>query len=120
MSSFAIIIEVKGITMAKNEIFAPYHPGELLRETLVELGVSQYRFAKVTGISPAVLCGICKGKRSVSADSAIRIARALGTDAQSWTNMQAFYDLEVAERKNAAVFKKIRVLPQVAETAFVA
>ena len=106
--------------MAKHEIFAPYHPGELLRETLEELGVSQYRFAKITGISPAVLCGICKCKRSVSADSALRIARALGTDAQSWINMQAFYDLEVAEQKNRAVFEKIRVLPQVAETAFVA
>lgn len=105
------------IIMNKNKIFAPYHPGELLRETLEELGVSQYRFAKITGISPAVLCGICKGKRSVSADSAIRIARALGTDAQSWLNMQAFYDLEVAEAEKHETFDKIAVIPQAAALA---
>lgn len=103
--------------MTKNEIFAPYHPGEMLRETLEELGVSQYRFAKITGISPAVLCGICKGKRSISADSAIRIARALGTDAQSWLNMQAFFDLEIAEAKNREIYGQIHELPQVASVA---
>ena len=100
--------------MAKSKIFKPYHPGELLKETLGELGVSQYRFSKITGIAPAVLCGICSGKRGISADSAIRIARALGTDAQSWLNMQALYDVELAEAKNHAAFEKIEPLPQVA------
>lgn len=103
--------------MNKNKIFAPYHPGEMLRETLDELGVSQYRFAKTTGIPPSVLCGICKGKRGISADSAIRIARALGTDAQSWLNMQALYDLEIAENEKHEIFDKISVLPQVAALA---
>lgn len=100
--------------MNRNKNFAPYHPGEMLRETLEELRVSQYRFAKITGISPAALCGICKGKRSVTADSAIRIARALGTDAQSWLNMQTLFDIEVAERKNREDYGRIHALPQLA------
>lgn len=100
--------------MRKEEIFAPYHPGEMLRETLEELGVSRYRFAKITGIAPSVLSGICNCKRGISVDSAIRIGRALGTGAQGWLNMQAFFDLETAEAAHREEFDKIAVLPQVA------
>ena len=96
--------------MTEKEIFAPYHPGELLKDTLAELGISQYRFAKITGIAPAVLNGICHCKRSISVDAAIRIGRALGTGAQGWLNMQMRYETEIAEAKNGAEFDKIRAI----------
>lgn len=100
--------------MTPDKIFAPYHPGEMLKETLEELGVSQYRFAKITGIAPAVLNGICNGKRGISVDSAIRIGRALNTGAQGWLNMQNLYDTQIAESKHGSDFDKIHTLPQLA------
>lgn len=115
---FAFVITAKkGKFMTDKEIFAPYHPGEMLRETLEELGVSRYRFAKLTGIAPSVLSGICNGKRGISVEVAIRIGRALGTGAQGWLNMQALYDTQVAEDRNRDVFEKIQQLPQVAALA---
>jgi len=83
--------------MPKN-IFKLNHPGKLLAQTLEELGVSQYRFAKVSGIDRAVVNGICHGTRGITAENAVRIARTLGTDAQSWLNAQAKFDLWKVEQ----------------------
>lgn len=100
--------------MDRKPIFTVPHPGDILRETLEELGVSQRRFGRISGIDPSVICGICARRRSVTAESAIRIARALGTDAQSWLNLQNRFDLDKAERIHGTDFEKISALPELA------
>ncbi len=82
------------------KIFKLDHPGKLLAQTIKELGVSQYRFAKVSGIGRTALRSICAGRRRISAENAIRIALTLKTDAQSWLNMQTKFDLWEAERRD--------------------
>ena len=75
----------------------PIHPGEhLLEDFLKPLEISQYRLAKDIGVPPRRINEIVRGKRAISADTALRLARYFGTDAQSWLNLQAHYELEVA------------------------
>jgi addiction module HigA family antidote len=77
----------------------PIHPGEVLREEfLLPLGITQYRLAKEIGVTEARISAICSGKRSITADTALRLARYFGGDAQSWLNLQQSYDLKVAEK----------------------
>jgi addiction module HigA family antidote len=81
------------MTMARK--LAPIHPGEvLLEEFLIPLGLSQYRLAKSTGVPPRRINEIVLEKRSISADTALRLGRYLGTTAQFWLNLQARYDLK--------------------------
>lgn len=76
---------------------APVHPGEILRVDWLEpLGITPYRAAMDMGVPPNRLTGILAGDRGITADTALRLARYFGTDAQSWINLQAHYDLEVA------------------------
>ena len=75
----------------------PIHPGEHLIEILEELGISQYRLAKAINVSPRRVNEIAHGKRSVTADSALRIGKALGMSPEFWLNLQSMYDLEVAQ-----------------------
>ena len=74
----------------------PIHPGEHLAEILGELGISQYRLAKAIGTPPRRINEIVHGRRAISADTALRIGRALGMTPESWLNLQALYDLDVA------------------------
>ena len=74
----------------------PVHPGEiLLEEFLSPLGVSQYRLAKETSVPARRINEIVRGSRSISADTALRLARYFGTSERFWLNLQARYDLEV-------------------------
>ncbi len=74
----------------------PVHPGEvLLHEFLEPDGLSQYRLAKDISVSPRRINEIVHGKRSVTADTALRLARYLGTTPRFWLNLQAQYDLDV-------------------------
>lgn len=76
----------------------PVHPGEiLLQDFLQPMGISRYRLAKSIGVPQRRVDEICAGKRAVTADTALRLARFFGTDAQSWMNLQAEFDLETAE-----------------------
>lgn len=76
----------------------PVHPGEILIEDFLNpMGITRYRLAKSIGVPQRRIDEICAGKRSVTADTALRLARFFGTDAQSWMNLQAEYDLELAE-----------------------
>ncbi len=77
-------------------ISAPIHPGEHLAEILDELHISQYRLAKTVGVSPRRINEIVHGKRSITADTALRIGKALGMTAESWLDLQRLYDLDVA------------------------
>lgn len=73
------------------------HPGEFLRETLGELGVSQAQFARAVGVSSMRISHVVKGTRPVTAELALLFGRALGQSPQYWLNLQAAYDLKTAE-----------------------
>jgi addiction module HigA family antidote len=75
----------------------PVHPGEvLLKEFLEPWGVSQNRLAKHMSITATRLNEIIRGRRGVSGDTALRLARATNTSPEFWLNLQALYDLETA------------------------
>ena len=98
--------------MATTRKHKPIHPGEVLRLDFLEpMNVSAYRLAKVTGISAQQIGRILKGTRGISADFALRLARALGTSAQVWMGLQAQYDLDVAqEAYGRAIEKQVRLI----------
>lgn len=74
----------------------PIHPGEvLLEEFLTPMDISQYRLAKDISVSARRINEIVHGKRSVTADTALRLGRYFGTTAQFWMHLQDHYDLEV-------------------------
>lgn len=75
------------------------HPGEvLLEEFLLPLGISQNALARAAGVPPRRINEIVLGKRGVTADTAIRLAHALGTSERFWLGLQADHDLEAAHR----------------------
>ena len=74
----------------------PIHPGEHLSEFIEELGISKYRLAKTIGVPPIRINAIIKRRRSITADTALRIGRALGTTPDYWLNLQRMYDIDVA------------------------
>ena len=81
--------------MAKKTM-TPIHPGEILMEEFLEpLGISQYRLAKDISVPPRRINEIVHGKRSITADTALRLARFFGTTERFWLNLQVRYDLEV-------------------------
>jgi addiction module HigA family antidote len=73
------------------------HPGEFLQDILEDRGITQSQLAKHIQVEPGVVNLICRGKRGVSAVMAKKLARALGTDSELWVNLQASYDLTLAE-----------------------
>ena len=83
--------------MNKRDI-EPIHPGEILLEDFMRpLGLSQYALAKAISVPPRRINEIVHGKRAITADTALRLGRYFGTDAQSWLNLQSHYELENAE-----------------------
>ena len=83
--------------MVKNGM-RPIHPGEILREEyMVPLRLSANALAHALGVTPARINDIVRERRGITADTALRLARYFGTDAQSWINLQAAFDLRVAE-----------------------
>jgi antitoxin HigA-1 len=75
------------------------HPGEILLEEFLEpLGISQNAIARAAGVSPRRINEIVLGKRGITADTAIRLARVLGTTERFWLGLQNDYDLEEARR----------------------
>jgi addiction module HigA family antidote len=84
------------------------HPGEvLLEEFLKPLDISQNRLARAMGVPPRRINEIVHGNRAVSADTAIRLSRALGTSEQFWMGLQADYDLEEARKAAQDELKKV-------------
>jgi addiction module HigA family antidote len=82
----------------KNKNLPPIHPGEiLLDEFLKPMGISQYRLAKNTSVPPRRINEIVHGKRSITADTALRLGRFFNMSPQFWLNLQTRYDLEVTE-----------------------
>jgi len=87
--------------MLKNGM-RPVHPGEVLREDfLAPLGMSANALAKALNVPAPRINDVVRERRGISADTAMRLARYFGGDARSWLNLQAAYDLRVAEIENA-------------------
>ena len=99
-------------TITKDEMMAkkmmnPIHPGEiLLEEFLGPLGVSQYRLAKDISVPPRRINEIVHGKRSITADTALRLARFFGTTERFWLNLQVRFDLEVEKDRLSGVLER--------------
>ena len=82
----------------------PFHPGEiLLEEFLAPAGITQTAFAKTLGWTRARLNELIKGKRGITADAALDLAKALGTSPKVWMNLQATWDLAQADRRRRRV-----------------
>jgi antitoxin HigA-1 len=90
----------------------PIHPGEvLLHDFLEPLGLSQYRLAHDISVPPRRINEIVHGTRSITADTALRLARYLGTSDRFWLNLQARYDLDVErDRLGDRLKKEVSVL----------
>ena len=85
---------------------APIHPGEvLLLEFLEPMAITQYRLAHALSVPPRRINEIAHGKRAISADTALRLARFFGTSEQFWLNLQARFDLEVERDRLGARLK---------------
>ena len=96
------------------EGLSPVHPGEVLREDFMKpLELSQYRVAKDIGVSALRISQIVRGQRSISVDTALRLARYFRTSAGVWLLLHARYDLEMAELQLAErIEREAKVLPQ--------
>ncbi len=92
--------------------YPPIHPGEVLLEEFIKpLRISQYRLAKDVSVHPRRINQIVHGKRSVTADTALRLSRYFGTSERFWLNLQSRYDLEVEkDRLGDRLEKEVRVL----------
>jgi len=90
--------------------FAPAHPGEVLREDFLRpLGMSQYALARALAVPQIRISEIVNGKRAITPDTALRLARYFGTSPEFWTGMQATHDLELArDRVGADIAAKVR------------
>ena len=91
--------------------FPPIHPGEILSEEfLIPFGVTQHRLAVSIGVPPRRINEIVHGKRGISADTALRLARYFGTSDRFWLNLQSRYELEVERDRMADILEDIRPL----------
>lgn len=102
-----------------DEMISPIHPGEvLLEDFMTPLGLSQYQLARDIGVSPIRISQIIRGKRAITVDTAMRLARYFGTSASVWLRLQVRYDLEVAEKEvGERIRREVKVLRQPAASA---
>ncbi len=93
-------------------LIPPIHPGEILKEEFLEpLGLSQYRVAVDISVPPRRINEIVHGKRSISADTALRLGRYFGTTDRFWLNLQTHYDLELQrDRLGKRLEIEVRIL----------
>ena len=83
----------------KHDKLPPIHPGEILNEEFLRpMNVTQYRLAKAIGVDARRIHSIVHGQRSITAETALLLARYFGNSAAFWMGLQSQYDLEVAER----------------------
>lgn len=86
----------------------PIHPGEILAEELEEIGITARRLADAIGVPPNRLYQIVAGKRDITADTSLRLARYFGTSDEFWLNLQKLYDLDAARIEIGPALKSIR------------
>jgi addiction module HigA family antidote len=95
-------------------LMPPIHPGEVLIEEYLEpLSVTQHKLAVAIGVPPRRINEIVHGKRRISADTALRLARYFGTSERFWLNLQGRYDLEVERDRLASALQEIQPLVRV-------
>ena len=97
--------------MPQRRKLPPIHPGELLRDELEEIGTSLNELARALRVPMNRISAVVNGKRSITADTAMRLARYFGTSPQYWLNLQSAYDLEVAAIKIGSKIER-EVLPR--------
>jgi len=86
--------------MSNKDFFDPITPGEILREDFMEpMGISMNQLSRDIAVPPNRISEIVNGKRSITADTALRLERYFGIEAQFWLNLQSEYDLRVMKRK---------------------
>ena len=93
----------------------PVHPGEILKHDFMEpFGLSATALARATGVTPARINEIVRGRRGITAATALRLAKYFGTDPQSWMNLRTHYELALAETAAAGDLRIIRPTEAVA------
>ena len=85
--------------------FTPVHPGDVLQDELEEIGITQSALARHIGIMPKTINEICRGKRGISAEMAMKLSKALGGSPQFWLNLQNNWELS---QLNEAIFREIK------------
>ena len=85
----------------------PIHPGEVLAEELEQLGISPTELSRQIRVPPNRISQIISGKRSITGDTALRLAHWFGTSPQLWMNLQALYDVRVAEQEAGTEIKTL-------------
>ena len=96
----------------RKKMLAPIHPGEILMEEFLKpLGITQYKLAKDINVPARRINEIVHGKRSITADAALRLSRYFNLSERFWLNLQARYDLEVEKDKlNDRIETEVKVL----------
>src|ERR1035437_2022657 len=94
------------MAIQKSKRLQPLHPGEVLKELLTDAGLTVNALALALRVPANRIGGIVKGQRGITGDTSLRLARYFGTSAQMWMNLQAKYDLAVAEDEAASRIKK--------------
>jgi len=85
----------------------PTHPGEILREELEERGISMNRLSRDIRVPLSRISLIVNGKRAITPDTALRLERYFGAEAQFWMNLQTNYDLEIAKRNSSRIRQEV-------------
>lgn len=101
----------KGAPVTTDQIMSPIHPGEVLMEEYLQpLEVTQHRLAVAIGVPPRRINEIVHGKRRISTDTALRLARYFGTSERFWLNLQDRYDIEVERDRLGPALEEIQPL----------
>ena len=85
----------------------PIHPGEILKEELAALDMSANLFAQALGVPTNRITSILNGQRSVTADTALRVARYFGTTPELWMNLQTAYDVKIAKQDSWSEIQRV-------------
>ncbi|MEJ2588835.1 MAG: HigA family addiction module antitoxin [Deltaproteobacteria bacterium] len=83
----------------KNIHYTPIHPGEVLKDELEEVGLTQSALAKHIGVLPKTINEICRGKRGISAEMALKLSKALGGSPQFWLNLQNNWEISQVDER---------------------
>jgi addiction module HigA family antidote len=101
--------------MTRKNGMRPVHPGEVLRDELEELEMSARSFAEALSVPPNRITAVLNGQRGITADTALRLARYLGTSPEMWMNLQKSYELRLAEiEAGKEIIKQVQPGPKAA------
>jgi addiction module HigA family antidote len=93
----------------------PIHPGEILADQLEETGLTPKKLAEVIDVPPNRLYQLIAGKRSMTADTALRLSQYFGMSADFWMNLQTAYELDLARQQHGKAIKRIPRRSEIAE-----